>query len=176
MRSGPPTGYFRPSAVEKLRILTAEYAEQCGRLKREKVEMLLLAHEILVNREVQPPTERLEEDSTRMMAVLGETTNVGSHSELCLLRRLQRIAVSSSASKFSLAEGVLGDATAEAPKKHTPARKQRIVLKPVEIPETLLFYVRLGPRLELKLTRPRLQPEPAVEQLSAKDRNARLWP
>ena len=49
--------------------------------------MLLLAHEILVNREVQPPTERLEEDSTRMMAVLGETTNVGSHSELYALLR-----------------------------------------------------------------------------------------
>ena len=51
-----------------------------------------------------------------------------------------------------------------------------IVLKPVEIPETLLFYVRLGPRLELKLTRPRLEPEPAVERLSTKDRVRQLDP
>ena len=84
--------------------------------------------------------------------------------------RFQRIATSSSGSKVSLAEGLLGDATAEAREKHTPARNQRIVLKPVEIPETLLFYVRLGPRLELKLTRPQLEPEPAVERLSTKDR------
>ena len=105
------------------------------------------------------------------MAVLGETTNVGSHSELApYFERFQRIAVSSSESKVSAADRLLGDARAEAREKHTPARNQRIVLKPVEIPETLLFYVRFGPRLELKLTRPREEPEPAVERLSAKDR------
>ena len=152
------SGYFAPSAVEKLRILTVEYAKQCGRLKRENVEMLLLALEILINRQVQPPSDRLAEDSTRMIAVLGETTNVGSHSELApYFERFQRVA-----------NGISSPATKLADDR-SPTTVQRVVFKPAEPAETFLFYLRLGPRLELKLTRPRVEPEPPVERLSNKD-------
>ena len=69
-----------------------------------------------------------------MMAVLGETTNVG---------RIQSWrptgAVPADRNLIVWEQGQLGRGAAwrrhgRGPKKHTPARNQRIVLKPVEIP------------------------------------------
>src|SRR6185312_10643285 len=81
--SAPAKGGFARQAVDKLRTLTIDYGDGCEQLNREKVEMLLLAFEILLRPGVEPEPKRYSAaDATRMMAVLGETTKVGSHSEL----------------------------------------------------------------------------------------------
>ena len=85
----PPPRRSRSSGA-----LTVEYANGCERLNREKVEMLLLALEILLKPGVEPePDSHSAADATRMMAVLGETTKVGSHPELTkYFERFQQIA------------------------------------------------------------------------------------
>jgi tetratricopeptide (TPR) repeat protein len=143
--SRPPQGWFTPQTVAKLRALTASYANGCERLNREKIEMVLLALEILLKPGVEPSTEKLAADATRMMAVLGETTKVASHPELSrYFERFQRIAL-----------GRGGD-----PASPSIARKPSRE-KAAEPRESLLFYLRIAPGLALKLTtEPAEPPQP----------------
>lgn len=116
--------------------------------------MLLLALEILTNPQVQPPSDRLADDNTRMMAVLGESMNVGSHPELApYFERFEKIAARSSKTMAKIAEN------------GSPSRIERVVFKPVAAPETLLFYLRLGPGLGLKVIKTRVEPETPVGRL-----------
>jgi tetratricopeptide (TPR) repeat protein len=145
-----PAEFFAPKAVEKLRALTVKNAAGCDNLTRESVEMLLLAHEILVNPRVESDPVKRTADATRMMAVLGESTNVASHAELSpYFERFEQIA----------SEQV---ATNMAGLNKRPVRLEYDTMRPIPIdssPEVVLFSLRLGSRLELKLTTPRFEPE-----------------
>ena len=147
----PPKSPFTRQAVDKLRSLTVEYANGCEQLNREKVEMLLLALEILLTPGVEPqPDTHFAADATRMMAVLGETTKVGSHSELTkYFARFQQIASRQDAA--SVDSGVAARRPVVREVVPTAFRK------PMP-PETLLFYLRLGPGRSLKLTAGRDEP------------------
>ena len=143
----PPAASFAPQAVEKLRTLVAKNAVGCDQLIREKVEMLLLAHELLLNPTIEPAPAKRVADSTRMMAMLGESTNVASHAELSLyFERFQMIASAQLATNVA-------DITKQS------VRRNRESLRPIYASqETVLFLLRLGPRLELKITADRREP------------------
>src|SRR5262249_12496236 len=55
----PARGRLTPQAIEKLRALTIEYGNGCERLKRENVEILLLALEILLTPGIEPDGKKL---------------------------------------------------------------------------------------------------------------------
>ena len=98
----PRAAFFAPQVVERLRELVSKKAACCDKLPRDNVEMLLLVHEILVMPRVEPDPEKRALDSTRMMAVLGESTNVGSHAELSpYFERFQRIASAQAAANLA---------------------------------------------------------------------------
>ena len=147
----PPKSPFTPQAVDKLRSLTVEYANGCERLNREKVEMLLLALEILLTPSVQPePDAHFAADATRLMAVLGETTKVGSHSELTkYFARFQQIASRREAAPVD---------SRSPPGSRSSAEVVPTAFRKPTPPETLLFYLRLGPGRSLKLTAGRDEP------------------
>jgi tetratricopeptide (TPR) repeat protein len=139
------TGCFRPQAVEKLRAMTVKYAPDCSKLNREKVEMLLLAHEILVKLNVEPDRAKRAADATRMMAVLGKSTDVASHEELArYYERFQRIAFEQAAIDMS----AIADNRSRA--------QNRESMRPVlESPEIERFSIQFGPWLQLKWTNQR---------------------
>jgi tetratricopeptide (TPR) repeat protein len=153
----PSKDGFTRQAVDKLRRLTVVYADGCEQLKREKVEMLLLALEILLKPGVEPkPEDYAAADALRMMAVLGETCKVGSHSELATyFARFQQIASR---------QGT--DAPRRVAAARQPAARELVpttIRKPVSSPETLLFYLRLAPGMSLKLTAARDELLPPAE-------------
>jgi hypothetical protein len=158
--------YVTARAVEKLRSRTTEYATGCEKLKRDKVEMLLLAIEILLKPGVEPDVSKRNIDATRMMAVLGETTKVASHPELTdYFERFQKIA---SALGAPAAGAVAAGSSLE--RLVVPTAFQ----KPAPSSETLLFYMRIAPALALKLTAERAEPLPAAEPplIRSPDRSA----
>jgi hypothetical protein len=131
-----PDGYFATPAVEKLRTLTAEYSTRCDGMNRENVEMLLLALEILLNPKIERDTDMRALDATRMMAVIGQTTKVASNPELApYFDRFQKIALGQQANDSPQSRKLVPTAFESSPS------------------EKLLFYLWLGPGLELKLTR-----------------------
>jgi tetratricopeptide (TPR) repeat protein len=145
-----------PQAVKKLRELTVYTSRKCAKLVRDKAEMLLLAQEILLDRKIDLDPQDVAEDATRLMAVLGETTQVGSHPELKpYYQRFEQAARQRTALPASVAST-----------RSQPADKEHVVLKvppPTAQSEKLLFYLWLGPRLQLRLTREQLNPEPRNE-------------
>jgi tetratricopeptide (TPR) repeat protein len=73
----------RTQAIAELRVLTGERARKCETLKRDDVEMLLVALEILLDLgDGESVKSRVEEDASRMLAVVGATMKVASHDEL----------------------------------------------------------------------------------------------
>jgi tetratricopeptide (TPR) repeat protein len=81
----------RRKALADLRAVAAEYAARCEKLKREHVEILLVAHEMLL--ETEPNRVKVANDASTMMGVLGTTTNVAAHRELQpYIERFNRIA------------------------------------------------------------------------------------
>jgi tetratricopeptide (TPR) repeat protein len=163
-----PVPIFAPRAVEKLRALTQKYAPIHDKLNREKLEMLLLAHEILVKMGIEPDAAKRTQDATRMMSVLGVSTDVASHPELApYFERFQRIALEQiSAGPSSAAETV-------------SQHQNHVAMKPIPgSPEIVRFWLQLGPWLNVKLTTQRLEPHAAqpptdraprqVEALSSK--------
>jgi tetratricopeptide (TPR) repeat protein len=145
-----PKRRFPTRAVEQLRDLTVQYAIGCEYHNREKVEMLLLALEILLKPGVEPdPKAHRAADATRMMAVLGETTKVGSHPELSnYFERFQQIA--------SVPALPSGNSVVRGPRSDGPAYVPTTFQAPAAPPETLLFYLRLSPGVALKLTTERV--------------------
>jgi hypothetical protein len=140
---------FATPAVEKLRAWVAENSVNCDGMKREDVEMLLLALEILLKPQIGHDADQRAQDARLMMAVIGQTTKAASNPELGpYFDRFQKLAMGRRPSNRPESDGVA----------HT-------VLKPPQ-PENLLFYVWLGPGLELKLTREqvkgRAQTEPPL--------------
>ena len=89
------TRRFAPRSIEELRALTARYRAQCETLNRERVEMLLVALEVLLEVGVETNDPKSSLDASQMMAVLGATTKVASHDELrAYVNRFNRIAAS----------------------------------------------------------------------------------
>jgi hypothetical protein len=151
--------------VDKLRSRTIEYATGCVKLNREKVEMLLLAIEILLKPGVEPDTRKRSSDATRMMAVLGETTKVGSHPELArYFERFQNIA----------AAHVLATNRAAVAARRSADRQWVTMRPPAPLPESLLLYVRIAPGLALRLTAERTGALPPADQslIRSPDRSA----
>ncbi|MEJ7639345.1 MAG: hypothetical protein WKF75_15550 [Singulisphaera sp.] len=145
---------FSPQTVEKLRVWATNRANGCDRLSREKVEMLLLALEILLMPGVEADGEKSNSDATRMMAVLGETTKVGSHSELSgYFKRFQGIASGRSSDPAFAGQHSGG-------RQYVPTAYRTPQAGP---PETLLFYLRLAPGLSLKITDEVAEPAPPAE-------------
>ena len=134
-----------------MRALTTEYAIESKQLKREHVEMLLLAFEILLRPEVERDPKKRDADATRMLAVLGETFQVASHPELTsYFERFQKIAM------------VRRDSSASV------AQVRRRSLEPVLVPtsmqtqaapsDSLLFSLQFPSGLTLRITVGRAQP------------------
>jgi tetratricopeptide (TPR) repeat protein len=158
----PPVTFFSPHPVERLRARTVKLAADCENLTRDKVEMLLLAHEILVRMRIEPDSAKRAADATRMLAVLGVSTNVASHAELApYFERFQRIATQ----EATIATNALG--SGRFPSQYHES------MKPIFVsPEVLRFTLQLGPWLELKLTTQRLAPQAVWPSIDASSRRS----
>lgn len=137
---------YAPRSIEALRALTARYGAQCEMLNRERVEMLLVALEVLLEVGVETGDSKSSEDASRMMAVLGATTKVASHDELrTYVDRFNRIAASKLVPRDEL--------TASRP----PLEAERIASDPatphpLPSPGRVVFFLRLSPTRSLILT------------------------
>ncbi|WP_435011551.1 hypothetical protein P12x_002866 [Tundrisphaera lichenicola] len=154
---------FDTQAVDGLRALTAEYAEKCKKLKRENVEMLLVALEILFEPGVEENPARTALDASLMLGVLGTTTELVSHKELQpYVARFNRIADQRLVAPAKLADRDGSRSTGEPipPPPPPVAGTQPPNNSPV------LFYLRLTPNRALVITDgsnigPTLRPIPA---------------
>lgn len=134
-------GRYAPRAVAELRSQTARYASQCDMLTRERVEMLLVALEVLLEVGAETGDPKVAQDASRMVAVLGATTKVASHDELrAYVDRFNRIAA-----ERLVAPDEEGISAEERPAP--PAIRGRPV-----------FYLRLSPTRALTLTEEAAEP------------------
>lgn len=139
---------YAPRSVEELRALTARYGAQCESLNRERVEMLLVALEVLLEVGMETGDPKSPQDASRMMAVLGATTKVASHDELrTYVNRFNRIAASKLVPQDEL--------TASRP----PVEAERLARVASSLPPApqpaegrLVFFLRLSPTRSLMLT------------------------
>jgi tetratricopeptide (TPR) repeat protein len=134
-------------AVAALREHTSDYAKICEDLEREPVEMLLVALELLLEPRIadaEPSRIITAQDASRMLAVLGIAMKASAHEELRLyVDRLNRIA----SARLLKDEGL-----AESPPRIATTSVSTSLPAPRIPPERLLFFLRLSPTLELKLT------------------------
>ncbi|AGA31623.1 hypothetical protein [Singulisphaera acidiphila] len=140
------TRRYAPRSIEELRALTTRYGAQCETLNRERVEMLLVALEVLLEVGVETNDPKSSQDASQMMAVLGATTKVASHDELrAYVNRFNRIAASKLVSQEELT----------ASRSHPRIEAKRVAHDPA-LPITpggrLLFYLQLSPTRSLTLT------------------------
>lgn len=160
---------YAPQVVAGLRALTVEYATKCETLKREFVEMLLVALEILLEEGVETDKGKLAHDASRMMLVLGATTNVASHGELQKYAdRFQAISDMKSlvaSTRKGPAESAVSQAPAEAP------QVARVRTSPRPPGGRVVFYLRLSPSRAIMMTDdpdgPVPLPNPALQELAA---------
>jgi tetratricopeptide (TPR) repeat protein len=147
--AAPRVASFAQEAVDRLRGRTVKLATGCEKLNRDKVEMLLLAHEILVRLGIEPDPDKRAADATRMLAVLGVSTNIASHAELApYFERFQRIAMEQTAT-----------ATKAAASRRSRTENHESMKPVYASPEVLRFSLQLGRLLELKVTTQRLEPQ-----------------
>jgi tetratricopeptide (TPR) repeat protein len=133
------SGVSRARAVADMRRLTESYSAKCETLRRDHVEMLLVALETLLD--VETDADKNAIDASRMMGVLGTSTKVNSHAELQpYVARFNQIA---SRKLVPPAKGSLVQASLEA------AGTQGSLPSP----SNTFFYMRLGPRWSITLTR-----------------------
>lgn len=138
------SGYDR-KAVGDLRALTVEYARACETLKREGVEMLLIAFEALLEPGVEDDAGKSALDASRMMGVLGATIKVASHEELQpYLARFNRIA------SARLASDVSDESETPAPPGTSPLTSTTATPGPDQSP--VLLYLRLSSTRALVIT------------------------
>ncbi len=135
---------YAPRAVEELRTQSEQYAARCETLTRERVEILLVALEVLLEVGVETGDPRLADDASRMLAVVGATTKIASHHELRpYVKRFNQIA----GNRLISPE----DGSREA----APERGRGPALDAAEsspIAGHPLFYLRLSPTRALILT------------------------
>ena|GEM_PF-2915901 len=144
---------YAPRSVEELRALTIRYGAQCETLKREMVEMLLVAQEALLEVGVEINDPRVPQDASRMIAILGATTKLASHDELSVyVNRFNRIAASkilpnpTQVATRSPVEPALPQAQTDPP----PAGPAST--SPSEPAGRVVFFLRLSPTRSLMLT------------------------
>ncbi|MEA2630573.1 MAG: hypothetical protein QOE66_792, partial [Chloroflexota bacterium] len=137
-------GRYAPRALAELRALTVRYAAQCENLHRDRVEMLLVALEVLLEVGEETMDPKTSQDAARLMAVLGATIKVAAHDELrTFVERFNQIAAR---------RLVAPDAPASP---GPPVEAERVARGRPAPPATrgrTLFYLRLSPRRALVLT------------------------
>lgn len=135
-------------AVADLRRLTEKYSATCESLKREHIEMLLVALEILLD--VETDAEKNAVDASRMMGVLGTSTKVNSHAELQpYVARFNQIA----SRKL-----VPGEKSTLVKASARNMRTQKV--RPVE--SDIVFLMRLNPKWTIMLKRG-ADPKPSAD-------------
>lgn len=158
-RSPGRAGRYAPRAVSELRTLTARQSAQCESLNRDRVEMLLVALEVLLEVGVETGDPKTPGDASRMMAVLGATTKVASHDELRgYVDRFNRIAAG------RLVPGNEQIASRSGPTNRSGSVADQDPATP-SVSGRPLFYLRLSPTRALLLTEEPAapQPDPAPE-------------
>ncbi len=139
---------YAPRSIEELRTLTSRYSAQCETLHRDRVEMLLVALEVLLEVGVETNDPKSSLDASQMMAVLGATTKVASHDELrTYVNRFNRIAASKLVPREDLAA-----ARPRAPSDQVTQVQSTPTPTPPSIGGRLLFYLQLSPTRSLMLT------------------------
>lgn len=153
-------GRYAPRAVEELRSLTSRYAAQCEMLNRDRVEMLLVALEVLLEVGIEAVDPKSHLDAARMMAVLGATIKVASHDELrTYVDRFNRIAAGKLVPHDEPIANDRPPAEAERVGRNLPAPGL-----PPETPRGRpLFYLRLSPTRALMLTEAPGDAHPTIE-------------
>ncbi|MDB5351339.1 MAG: hypothetical protein JWN86_2586 [Planctomycetota bacterium] len=135
---------YAPRAVDELRSQTEQYAARCETLTRERVEMLLVALEVLLEVGDETGDPRISQDASRMLAVVGATTKIASHHELRpYVERFNRIAG---------ARLVAPDAKLMAGDPAGSGRLGSSPVWPLAPAGRPLFYLRLSPTRALVLT------------------------
>ena len=142
---GDPTQNME-HAVAALRGRTSEYAKTCDDLKRDHVEMLLVALQLLLEPRIADaePPKVTAQDASRMLAVLGIAMKASTHEEL-----------------WPYVDPLNRMASARLLKEEGPAESRpRVATTGVStslpapgIPQgRLLFFLRLSPKWALTLT------------------------
>ncbi len=137
-----PADISDPKAVDRLRSLTVDSAAHADGMAREKVEMVLLALEILLKNEIEPDASRRAPDANRLMAVLGATTKVAQHPELnSYFDRFKRIALRP-----------LGTTAEAVAARRSPPEYRETMMSVPASPEIVRFSLKLGSWLDMKVT------------------------
>lgn len=132
-------------AIAELRVVTREFAKNCEKLKRDDVEMLLVALEILL--EVGGQDSRaVEDDALTMMAVVGTTMKASIHNELSpYADRFNRLASARLVPRRIVARPVL-------PSDIKPRARPRGSLL-TDFPRgDIIFFLKLSPKHALIVT------------------------